>query len=273
MVAQSLKSTVDRRLRCAEILVAHGARVDQPDHYGMMPVQVLRQVLEEKRDAVDDELTQKLIAAMEPTRPDIHAALAERNVSRLQELLEKDAALSNLPYQGDAPIEFVTNALIQSPKNEGESVEDDGDALVRMLELLLKHGGNANGSESNSGTAALSDPGEVKEVPLHKLVCALRDCINNNRQQDSSSTDTSTSPAAARCLEAAIDLLVQAGATVTPETAQLLHLAARRDEVTFARFLIEKLHVDANLKGRQGMTALQFAARSGKMDMLVRFIH
>jgi ankyrin repeat protein len=35
-----------------------------------------------------------------------------------------------------------------------------------------------------------------------------------------------------------------------------------------ARFLVETLHVDPNGKGRQGMTPLQFAARSGRMEIL-----
>ena len=35
-------------------------------------------------------------------------------------------------------------------------------------------------------------------------------------------------------------------------------------------FLIERLHIDPNLKGRQGMTAVHHAARSGKILALVR---
>jgi len=190
---------------------------------------LLRQVLEEQGGAVD-EVTKSLIATMEPTRPNIHATIVERNVARLQELLEEDAALSNLSFQGDAPIEVVTNALIQAAQNEGESVEDDDGVLLRILELLLKHGGNANGSESSSA-ATLVDPGEDKEVPLHKLVLALRECINN-QQQEASEEASASSPAAR--LEAAIDLLVQFGASVTPKTAQLLHLTARRVVVATA---------------------------------------
>lgn len=33
-------------------------------------------------------------------------------------------------------------------------------------------------------------------------------------------------------------------------------------------FMLTTLKVDVNAKGRQGMTALQFAARSGKTDMV-----
>ena len=259
MVAQSLKSTVERRLRCAEILVAHGARVDQKDHFGMLPVEVLQQVL--GNQGAVDELSQKLISTIQPTRPAIHEALDKRNLAQLQEILCKDSSLSNLIYQGDSPIEIVVDALIQQEdKSAGNS-----EVLFEMLDLLLKHGGNTSGSGSIRKTT-IADPGESKEPPLHKLLCALRRCLSSQQEP---TDDTGTRA----CLENAINMLVEAGATLTSDSAQLLHQAARHGELAFARYLIERLHVDVNVKGRQGMTPLQFAARSGKMEILVSCNH
>ena len=261
MVAQSLKSTLERRLRCAEVLIAHGARVDQTDHNGMMPLHILQRVLGDQPS--EDEATQRMIATFQPTRPAIHDALVERNVAKLTEILGNDASLSNLTYQGDSPVEIAVDALIQQELNDGDEVRDnaEGDVIVKIIELLLKHGGHANGSGSITKTM-LTDPGNIKEAPLHRLVCALRESFNTSRETNE---ETSTSA----CLETAIDLLVEAGAKLSPDTTLLLHQAARRDEVAFARYLIERLHVDVNLKGRQGMTPLQFAARSGKTEMVV----
>ena len=255
MVAQSLKSTVGRRLRCAELLVAHGARVDQRDHFGLLPVEVLQQVIGDK--GMVDELNQQLISTLQPTRPAIHEAIETRNVDQLQAILCEDASQSNLTYQSESPIEIVVDALIQ----QGDEGAGNSEVLIEILDLLLKHGGNTSGVESIRKTT-VADPGDVKEPPLHKLLCALRRYLSS---QQESTDDTGTRA----CLEKAIDMLVQAGATLTSDSAQLLLQAARFGELAFARYLIERLHVDVNVKGRQGMTPLQFAARSGKMEILV----
>jgi hypothetical protein len=66
-----------------------------------------------------------------------------------------------------------------------------------------------------------------------------------------------------------VDLLIQYGSNIPMDTILLLHQAARLNECSFATFLLDKLHIDPNTKGRQGMTPLHFAARSGKLEMLV----
>jgi len=263
MLAQSQKATLERRIKCAEILLQYGARVDQPDHYSTLPVQTLYQML--GAEGGEDALTKKLIGLLQPSRPAIHEALKERNVANLRELLGHDSSLSNLPFQGDTPVEIVVDDLIKAATTGDDAAnEDNGAALVSILEVLLEHGGGANGGESTNKTNVALSTGEFKEPPLHKVAGAVRECYNN---QQSGSEDQSASLAR---LATAVDLLIKGGATLTDDTAQLLHQAARRGEVSFARFLMERLHVDANVKGRQGMTPLQFAARSGKMEMLVR---
>ncbi|GAX17375.1 uncharacterized protein FisN_5Hh013 [Fistulifera solaris] len=49
---------------------------------------------------------------------------------------------------------------------------------------------------------------------------------------------------------------------------QWLHRSARKNDLATVQYCIDVLHVDPNLQGRQGMTALQFAARSGQMQVL-----
>jgi len=280
MVAQSHKATLERRIQTVEILVAHGARVDQADHYETLPVQTLYQMLGD--EGAPDELTQTLIAKLQPSRPALHEALVERNVSKLQELLEQDASLSNQAYQGKTPVEVTVDDLIQAVQNEEEKGGDNDngekknkEVLVTMLQILLQHGGDANGaSESGSAARVLAAGGDVVEPPLHKVVCALRDCYNQHPPSSSlSDPDDPDSSSAATFLEQVVGLLTAAGSRVTPETAQLLHQAARRGEVALARFLVESsLHLDVNLPGRHGMTPLQFAARSGQVEMVVRTV-
>lgn len=49
---------------------------------------------------------------------------------------------------------------------------------------------------------------------------------------------------------------------------QWLHRSARKNDLPTVQYCLQVLHVNPNLRGRQGMTALQFAARSGHMEIL-----
>ena len=53
-----------------------------------------------------------------------------------------------------------------------------------------------------------------------------------------------------------------------PDAWQWLHRSARKNDLPAVQYCVQVLHVDPNLRGRQGMTALQFAARSGQMQVL-----
>lgn len=53
-----------------------------------------------------------------------------------------------------------------------------------------------------------------------------------------------------------------------PDVWQWLHRSARKNDLEALQYCVQVLHVDPNLRGRQGMTALQFAARSGQMQVL-----
>ena len=50
-----------------------------------------------------------------------------------------------------------------------------------------------------------------------------------------------------------------------------MHDSSRRNNVGFVSFLIEKLGLDPNTRGRQGFTPLHFAARSGHVEV-VRYL-
>lgn len=256
MMAQSHKATMSQRKRVAEILIAHGAKVDLADNFGTSPLETFMNTL---GDGKEDPEVNEIIVKLQPKRPEIHDALAERDVGRVQQLLEQNETFSNMTFQGESPVEIIVDELVrlvQSNSDEGDENHEASTSLLQLLQLVLQHHGNPNGTESTTEAAALT--GNVKDPPLYKLISTLRDCFNQQHLSYSS------------VLEKAIDLLVHAQVTVTSETVQLLHQAARRDEVAMARFMIMgSLQIDPNLKGRQGMTPLQFAARSGKMKMLV----
>ena len=61
---------------------------------------------------------------------------------------------------------------------------------------------------------------------------------------------------------------IQAGAHVSPSIQQMMHDSARRGNVENVKFWIETLGVDPNAQGRQGLTPLHFAARSGRVELV-----
>jgi ankyrin repeat protein len=96
--------------------------------------------------------------------------------------------------------------------------------------------------------------------------CPRKKAKANPKDNDSVATTISY-------LQQAAVLLAHHGAVLSltdsrTTNSQSLHDAAQRNVVEWAKFLIETLHVDPNAQGCQGMTPLQFAARSGKVEMV-----
>lgn len=257
MVAQSSKGSIDRRLQVIDLLIASGANVEQADNYGSLPVHAFRNDTEDEAN----EDSQRFVSKLEPQRPEIQDAIDEGCVPKLKEILAKDSAAADrrLSVLSRTPVDYAVDKLIQAAEEEEDISKGDS---IGILKELLSTGGNANGEDKEANDAALI--GEINEPPLYKVVVALRELYKQGEKASATSSCAS--------LETAVDLLVQAGAVVTPETTQLLHQAARRNEVTFACFLVQRLRVDPNAKGRQGMTPLHFAARSGQIEMVVSVV-
>jgi ankyrin repeat protein len=70
-----------------------------------------------------------------------------------------------------------------------------------------------------------------------------------------------------RTLESISKDLLGHGAQLSPCIMQMMHDAARRGNTGTIWFWIAHLKADPNTRGRQGMTPLHFAARSGKADV------
>jgi ankyrin repeat protein len=120
-----------------------------------------------------------------------------------------------------------------------------------MMRILLQRGANPNEQPTarrDGHFAIQQNPGDAA---LHQVCTALKDDSTNDILQN-----------------AALLLKEEYDATVTPETQQLLHDAARRNQVDLVKFFIEEIGMNVNTRGRQGMTPLCFAARSGKTEMV-----
>jgi ankyrin repeat protein len=258
MVASSRKACVEDRVKVIDLLVTQGgAHLDKADNYGSLPVHA---AVTDGAGAADE--TRILLEKLQPQAPALHVMIQERDVVNMEQLLDQDSSQVNAPFHGQTPLGYVVDELIAAVMSDRKSEEQDSpDTLLDVLGILLKYNADTNVTPSSSSQASaaalMTGDAEIREAPLHEVVVAVRDCMRQSK----------------RCapLEKAVDLLVNpGGALIPPSTADLLHQAARRNEVPFARFLIERLRLDPNVTTRQAMTPLHFAARSGQLEMLVR---
>jgi ankyrin repeat protein len=127
-----------------------------------------------------------------------------------------------------------------------------------MMKLLLENGADPNATPAakrNGHLTVQQDPGDP---PLHKICLQLKNAHRAGGEADRRIIIDR--------LQRAARLLKEHNALVLPRTEQLLHDAARRNQLDVMQFLIRDLKVSPNVQGRQGMTPLQFAARSGQTE-------
>merc|ERR1712176_546208 len=118
------------------------------------------------------------------------------------------------------------------------------------MELFLQAGADPNKKRTREGdpqALALEPP---TYPPMHQICCALREAYR------SKSSDVAV-------FESALKILLSKGAVVSTEH-KLLHDVSRRNELQMAKVLVEQLKIDPNMPGKQDMTPLHFAARTGK---------
>jgi hypothetical protein len=246
---QSSKATSEKRLQvCMLLIQTGGANAALGDFYGSIP----HDYLDDPQDENDLQLRQLL----QPQLPAIFEALQQDDAEKFDAILSDDPSQTETRHINKTPLLVVIERLLESTNGDSEEGAATSAATrVSLLELLLTHGAQPNATTTvHRDGHLLPDPTEQDDPPLFQICSALRDA--HRRKDDTSS------------LERAASLLYLHGAIVTPDTTLLLHDAARRGLVPMVDFMLTTLKVDVNAKGRQGMTALQFAARSGKTDMV-----
>jgi ankyrin repeat protein len=240
MAIQSRKASPEKTLQTVELLLAAGADLNKTDNYGNLPIDLL---------VADPNTSPALLECLQPSKPPIFEAFNEGSLTKVEELLAADKELVSTRYRGHTTLQLCLSSLLSAV--EESSALEKANNLLTILKALLHAGSDPNVSNPE-GTDEEDLP------PLHRTCCALRELYRQQQEE----TDT------VHLLEETVQTLLKAGATVPTVTTHLLHDAARRNETNMARFLIETMHVDPNTAGRQGMTPLQFAARSGRMGVL-----
>jgi ankyrin repeat protein len=263
MVAQSHKATITSRIEVAEILINAGAICAQTDKYGSMPINLLEAATE---GSEIDEKTKLLLTKLRPNQPVIHEAVIDRDLSLLEKLLSDETRDVNETFQNATPLSLAIRTFLEDitkSSTEANNMHKSSELILDMIRILLRRGADPNCLIVENSTGALED--SFKEPALHKLACALREMFRTRQHIELAERKI-------EMLQNVVDLLIKSGSNVPQDTIFLLHQAARLNECLFATFLLDRMHVDPNNKGRQGMTPLHFAARSGKLEMLVSAI-
>ncbi|CAB9511903.1 Ankyrin Repeat Protein [Seminavis robusta] len=257
---QSNKGKATERFECIELLIKEGgADVSLADFFGKTPSEYCQE-------------NPALAALLTPQAPPLFTAIQEGKVEDVQQIVTaaNDTDKKNLleqVFRGKTPFQITIDLLLQD--NDDDETETttpvDKTQLVSILELLLQAGANADGSAPHDDFANAVNPMLTLEEgpvlpPLVRVCTALQTAYKNPQ------------PDTVALLERTAQLLLLSQETkTTPELEQLLHTACRKGDLQFTKYMVETIGVPPNAKGRQGMTALQFAARSGKTD-IVRYL-
>jgi ankyrin repeat protein len=251
MVPQFRKATIEKRLQVLDLLLQAGADVTRTDSYGHTPVYYAS-------SADSDPDAAQLVQLLQPEKSPLFDAVTAHDLESVQQLLfETDTALVSVKFGGHTPLQACISCLLSA----AETTDDEKDVLreTARLQLLILKALLAAGSDTNVGSEGADEQEDLP--PLHRICCALR---NSYKEQKVETQPVSFS----LLLQETVVVLVDAGASLPGITVQLLHDAARRNETRMARFLVETMKVDPNSRGRQDMTPLQFAARSGRVQVL-----
>lgn len=243
MATQSRKAGFENQLQVVDLLLGHGANVSIADRRGLVPIDNLTS----QEGARPQELRDKLQPTDE-TLP-IHVAIEEGDFGAVCRIC-KDGANDSATTSHPAPLRLALDNFLQAI-----IAQDDNklDRLVTIINFLVPSG-------FRSVDAPVRDRESDDYDPLFECLSAL---FTLHR-----SKHLAQRPSAANSLSEIIVLLKDAGWPIFQHSKQLIHQAARYNLVGFARFLIHGIGIDPNTPGRQSMTPLQFAARSGQMDMI-----
>ena len=251
-IQSSKAASVERRILTVKTLLDAGADPSRDDFFGRFPIDYWED--DEDEDGVIKELLQA-----ETTMPPVICAIRDGNLQELEQVLKHDPSVVKSRYKDCTPLLEVVNLLLE------DNTADDNHVHLDMLQLLLENGADPNATPAimrrNDHLHLQEDPGDGAAA-LHQICLALKDAYATNTNSAGEATEYIDK------LKHAAQLLQQYNATVSLNTQQLLHDAVRRNEMNMTRFLIHDMLVSPNVQGRQGMTPLQFAARSGRTEVV-----
>lgn len=246
--------SLQRRLETIELLLEQGGCDPSiADSGGLLPVDIARQ-------SSDGTCPQEVLDKLEPCAPGIFSAIDECDVKQVQEEVMSSSTV-NSRFRDQRPLYYAVQELL-------ERVEDDEDEENNEKEMDdMKH---EEATQLKDIIQILLEAMEPQLEPsetgqIENLLSQLHETMR---------TGDATSSWHVSILKQVLLLYKAVGATsgIPPDTWQMLQRGARRGSVSFLKFLIDDFQLDPNSRGQQGMTALIFAARSGRIPVLVCWV-
>ena len=265
---QSFQQTHTRRLQCVALLLEGGADGKICDLRGRDAYDTIDDAIQETKDR---NMGVNIEAEMDEMRKALErGGLGMSPLAQLIEDLDVDGVREYLDDE-DSKIENE-EAVSQTEKNkcllavaekfksfteeaekfklfiDEKSITDIAayNSLKDICHFMLEAGANPNYH------LVADTPDPLEGAPLHIIAQAICEA----------------SPTAPTEIAAAmIQDLLSHDAKMASVTMELLPKAAHRGKLHAVKFLIEQ-GVDPNMRGRQGMTSLIFASRTGKVDIV-----
>jgi ankyrin repeat protein len=252
--------------KCAELLIDAGANVNAknsitgatPLHSAIQSskaptkrVQIVRLLIE--RGKADSSITDfsgvvaldycaeeddvELKQLLQPRMPPLVKAILDSDIAMVDSLVKDKPSILESKFMSKSPLQITLEKLQSETSNSSH---------LKVLEILLYNG------------ASIDEPREQidEDSFLFKVCDAIKEAFI--------SSDKPAIDSLSNCAR----LLHKFGAHLAPRTQQLMHDAARRGNADFFDFMTKDLLIDINTPGRQDMTPLHFAARSGRVEMV-----
>jgi len=281
----SSKEPFENRLSCAKLLVDHGADVHLKDLYGMTPLDYVdkgRHASKGEVDVINLLAMRDILESSDAQVLNLIPFLERNDLQGLVALLlEEDSDGGNDvdvqerdPKTGKTALILAIEEITKhepSLSTQNDQDQERTEILVSIITLLLQKGADANAiPNKNIDDTVL----EETLAPMYMICKALdaeyRHLLANfdiEVSETESMTDHQSKMFYQRTFESISMDLLGHGAQLSPCIMQMMHDAARRGNTGTIWFWIAHLKADPNTRGRQGMTPLHFAARSGKADV------
>ncbi|KAL7486259.1 hypothetical protein ACHAW6_011856 [Cyclotella cf. meneghiniana] len=245
---QSFRESLPKRLTCIRLLLEAGADPTLEDLKGKDALKCVEDVMKEAQmrglGNIESE-AKEMRAVLEGgvTKSMLLQCVDERDVDGVRGRLS-DASRG----EWSKGLVSAVNAIQTLMDERGD--EKSFASVVKIIHILLE-------AESNfDNTPAHDDTQSTKNQCLETVISFA-----------SSATPTTFQDTLPFLTEIAQEFLSH-NAQVNNETQMLLPSYAHRGKLEMIQFLINVLGIDPNFRGRQGMTALHFAARGGKSEIV-----
>jgi len=286
-VFQSAKANMDRfeRLRTLSLLLEAGADPRAIDFGGRTPIDYLDQ------DDQDREVIITFFKRYAPSIPDIFQALKRHNWDAMKRIIIEDPSSASFVHEGQTPFFQLITEWCGMDYDDGRYDEDAYDfyaeAIHGMIDLLTSNS-NSSGSSTNgewmSTRLAPDKKDSSKTVTAVDILCqTIMERYRMTMTQENFGQEIDDDAFNDMC--GVVDRLIEKSSSTSSlqpegeeeegrssslhtEVTEALWLEIARRNMCIMGRKLHSWNVSYDVVNRQGMSTMQFAARSGNLQMV-----